>query len=317
MTGKKVRVHPGLDRDAVSLTVSGDPAALETGLELAYLLLTDPVVEPGVFAQWRENEAREIAERAREPRGVLAEARAEAFYPAGDARLRPVTAAQVERLTREATGAALRALIARAPIEVAVVGDIDRDRAVALVARTLGALPPRPRIDDKTLRHLRAVPRPAGPVRVERTVPTRTEQAQVLDGFFASDIQQVRDSRLLVLAARVLSTRMNRTIREERQLVYSIGAYLQPGEAYPSFGVFAAQAPTDPAKAGALAEAVAEMFLAFAADGPSAEEMTVARQQLLTYLEEALRGREFWSARLATLDYRGLSLDDLARISAD
>ena len=26
---------------------------------------------------------------------------------------------------------------------------------------------------------------------------------------------------------------------------------------------------------------------------------------------------EFWSGRLATLDYRGLSLDDLARIAAD
>jgi len=317
MTGKKVRVQPGLGRDTVTLTVSGDPAALESGFELAYLLLTDPVVEPGVFAQWRENEVREIAERAREPRGVLAEARADAFYPAGEARLRPVTAVQAERLGREATQAALRALIARAPIEVAVVGDIDRDRAVALIARSLGSLPPRPRIDDKTLRHLRAVPRPAGPVRVERTVPTRTEQAQVLDGFFAPDIQQTRDSRLLFLAARVLSTRMNRAIREERQLVYSIGAQLAPGEAYPGFGVFAAQAPTDPAKAGALADAVAEMFAAFAAEGPGAEEMTVARQQLLTYLADALRSPEFWSARLATLDYRGISLDDLARITAD
>jgi zinc protease len=301
----------------VTLTVSGDPAALETGLQLAYLLLTDPVVEPGAFAQWREGKLREIAERAREPRGALEEVQADAFYPAGEARLRPVTAAQVGALTREATQAWLRGLIARAPVEVAVVGDIDRARALALVARYLGALPSRPRVGDKTLRDLRSVPRPVGPLRVERAVPTRTDQAQVLDGFFAADVQQVRDSRLLILATRVLSTRMNRALREERQLVYSIGARLQMGEAFPGFGIFAAQAPTDPAKAGALAEAVAEMFAAFAADGPSADELTVARGQLLKFLDEALRGPEFWSMRLATLEYRGLSLDDLARITAD
>ena len=317
MTGKKVRVRGWSGPDTVTLAVSGDPAALETGLELAYVMLTDPVVEPGVFAQWREGKLREIAERAREPRGALAEALAEAFYPASEARLRPVTVAQVESRTREATQAWLRSLVARAPIEIAVVGDIDRDRARELVARSMGSLPPRARIDDKTLRDLRSVPRPVGPLRVERVVPTGTDQAQVLDGFFATDVQQVRDSRLLVMATRVLSTRMSRKIREERQLVYSIGARLQMGEAYPGFGILAAQAPTDPAKAGALAEAVAEMFAAFGSDGPRDDELAVARQQLLTFLDEELRAPEFWSGRLATLDYRGLSLDDLARIAAD
>ena len=317
MTGKKVRVRGGLGPDTVTLTVSGDPAALEQGLELAYLLLTDPLVEPAGFDQWKDGKLQEIAERALQPRGVLAHAQADAFYPADEARLRPITAPQVRALTREAAQAWLGTLIAKAPIEVAVVGDIDGDRAIRLVARYLGSLPPRHRIGDKTLREIRSVPRPTGPIRVARTVVTQTDQAQVLGGFFGADVQNVRDARLLFLAARVLSTRMNRTIREERQLVYSIGAQSRPGEAHPGFGLFAAQAPTDPGKAEPLAEALEEMFTAFAVSGPTAEELTVAKGQIGNLLDEAIKGPDFWSDRLATLDYRGLSLDDIARIAAD
>jgi zinc protease len=317
MSGKKVRVRSGLGPDTVSLTVSGDPAALEPGLELAYLLLTDPVVEPAGLEQWKDAKQQEIAERAVQPRGVLAQAEADAFYPAGEARLRPLTALQVRALDPPAVQAWLRALIARAPIEVAVVGDIDRARAIALVARYLGSLPARERIGDQTLRELRPVVRPTGPIRVATTVPTQTDQAQVRDGFFASDVKDVRDTRLLVVAARVLSTRMNRALREDRQLVYSIGAGVRPGEAYPGFGMFAAQAPTDPEKAETLAAAIEEMYAAFASTGPTADELTVARQQLSTFLDEAMKGPDFWSERLATLDYRGLVLADIARIADD
>ncbi len=317
MAGKKIRVRGDIGADTVTLSVSGEPGDLEAGLELAHLLLTDPVVEAAGFEQWKAARALEVAARSREPRGVLAEAQAAAFFPAAEARLQPLTEAQLERLTRDATQAWLRALIGRAPIEVAVVGDVDRDRAAALVARYLGSLSPRPRMNDKVLRELRAVPRPTGPIRVTRGVATRTDQAQVLDGFFAADVQNVRDSRLLVMAARVMSVRLNKTIREEKQLVYSIGAGARPGEAYPGFGIFAAQAPTEPAKATALGGALDEMVTAFAAGGPTAEELAVAKRQMATLLDEVTKAPSFWLERLATLDYRGLSLDDIARIAAD
>jgi zinc protease len=317
MTDKKVRVSGGLGPDTVTLTVAGDPRALADGLALAHLLLTDPVVEPAGFAQWKERRLHEIAAEATQPRAALAQAEADAFYAAGEARLRPVTEAQVRKLTPADAQRWLRSLIARAPIEVAVVGDLERDAATALVARYLGALPARERISAKVLHGLRALPRPAGPIRVARTVTTQTEQAQVLDGFFGADVQEVRESRLLILAARVLSTRMNRALREEQQLVYSIGAFSRPGDAYPGFGRFVAQAPTDPAKADALADAIEAMFVAFAAHGPTADELQVAKQQFANLLGEIIATPDFWRERLATLDYRGLALDDIARIAAD
>jgi zinc protease len=311
LTGKKVRVRSSVGADTLTLTVSGNPRDLETGLQLAHLLLTDPLIEAAALEQWKEKEIQAITARQREPWGVLEESMAAALYPRDAARLHPLTADQVRAVTREAAQAWLRQLIAGAPIEVAVVGDIDRDAALSLVTTYVGSLAARDPVSDKTLHERRALARPTGPISVRRTVDAAAPQAAVLEGFFGTDIQNIRDVRLLAAASRVLSSRMHKTIREEKQLVYSIGAGSRPASEYPGFGLFAAQAPTDPAKTEALTKAVDEMYVAFAKDGPSEDEMAVARKQLVNTVDQTLKNPDFWVARLSTLDYRGADLTEL------
>jgi zinc protease len=311
MTGAKVRVRAGLTGDTLTLTVSGDPAELERGMQLAYLLLTDPLIEPAALEQWRDGEIQRIAAWQNEPMRVLVATSANAMYPRDESRPKSLTSEQVKALTRDRAQAWLGRLIRTAPLEVAVVGDVDRAEATRLVARYLGALPARPRIDDRTLADLRTIARASGPIRVEEAITARTPQAAVFAGFFGADLRETRDSRLLNVAARILSSRMTKTIREERQLVYSIGASSEPAIVYPGFGLFAAVAPTDPGKAPTLALAVEDMFAAFAKDGPTPDEMAVARKQMANLLDEVLKTPDFWLTRLGTMDYRALQLDDL------
>jgi zinc protease len=311
MTGAKVRVRSNMSGDTTTLTVSGDPAELEKGLQLAYLLLTDPVIEPASLEQWKDAEAQRVIERKSQPMGALMETSAAAIYPRGETRPRALTVEQIRAITGPAAQAWLRRLIKEAPIEVAVVGDIDKDTATTLVTRYLGALPARPRIGDKTLANLRTIARPRGPLQAADSVDARTPQGAVLAGFFGADLRDLRDTRLLFMAARILSTRMTKTIREDKQLVYSIGAISEPAVIYPGFGLFAAVAPTDPAKAPALAAAVEEMYTAFGKDGPTADELDVAKKQMTNLLGEMMKTPDFWLGRLSTLDYRGTSLDDL------
>ena len=316
MAGRRVRVRGAVAADALTLEVAGDPAELEHGLQLAYRLLTDPAVEAAALAQWRESEVEAIAARRARPTGMLGEALADAIYPPAELRTRPLTAEQVRAVTADAAQVWLARLIAMAPMEVAVVGDLGYEPALDLVTRYLGALPARARIGPGTLGTLRAIARPPGPIVSARSVSTVTSQAVVLDGFFGADIANVRDTRLLALAARVLSTRMNRIVREQRQLVYSIHASSRPAAEYPGYGLFVAQAPTDPDKTAALAAAIEELFTAFGQQGPTDEEIRVARGQIDNALAEMLAGPDFWTQRLAHLDYRGLRLDDVMQARA-
>ncbi|HXJ80616.1 MAG TPA: insulinase family protein, partial [Candidatus Methylomirabilis sp.] len=288
-----------------------DPAELERGLQLAYLLLTDPVIEDAALTQWKDAEIQRIGERKSQPMQVLAETSTAAIYPLGEARPRSLTATQVGGISREAAQAWLRRLITEAPIEVAVVGDIDRETASKLVTQYLGAMPARPRIDAKTLASFRNIARPQGPLQAAESVVARTPQGAVLAGFFGADLRDLRDTRLLYVAARILTTRMTKVLREERQLVYNIGASSEPAVVYPGFGFFVAAAPTDPQKAPVLATAVQEMFAAFSKDGPTPDELAVAKKQMGNLLEEIMKTPDFWVSRLSTLDYRGLDLDDL------
>ena len=97
------------------------------------------------------------------------------------------------------------------PIEVSIVGDIPRERAVELALSYLGSLPARARISPGTLENLRALKRPAGPLSTRAEVGTQTDKAYAISGFFWVERDDVRDDRLLDLAARVLTNRMIQT----------------------------------------------------------------------------------------------------------
>jgi zinc protease len=316
MTGAKVSVGSAATGDTVTLTVSGDVAELERGLQLAYLLLTDPVIEPPALEQWKDAETQRIRQRKSQPMQVLVDTSAAAIYPRGDVRPLSLTVEQVRAITRPGAQAWLRRLITEAPVEVAVVGDVDREVATRLVTRYLGALPARPRIGTKTLADLRTMARAQGPISVGESIEALTPQGAVLAGFFGANLSDVRDTRLLNMAARVLTTRMTKTLREDRQLVYSIGASSEPAVVYPGFGLFAAVAPTEPEKAPVLAAAVEEMYADFAKDGPTADELAVAKKQMANFIDETLKMPNFWLGRLSTLNYRGLDIDDLLGLPA-
>ena len=311
MTGAKVRVRSGMTGDTLTLTVSGDPAELERGLQLAYLLLTDPVIEPAALEQWKDGELQRIAARKNQPMQVLATTSADAIYPKDETRPKSLTAEQVAALGRDAAQAWLRRLIATAPIEVAVVGDIDREAATRLVTRYLGALPARPRIGDKTLSDLRTIARPRGPIVVEESIDARTPQAAVFAGFFGVDLSNVRDVRLLNVAARVLSTRMTKTIREARQLVYSIGASSEPAVIYPGSACSLPWLRRTRARRRRWPRRSRTCTPSSTKAGPTADELAVAKRQMTNLLDEILKDPSFWSSRLAALDYRGQKIDDV------
>jgi zinc protease len=133
----------------------------------------------------------------------------------------------------------------------------------------------------------------------------------VLSGFYGANESDVMDTRALNMAARILSTRMVKEVREDAQLVYSIGANSRSASTYPGFGVFSASAPTEPGKAAPLVEKLAAMYETFAHDGPTEDELGVARKQMANTLRDQLREPGYWSGRLDRMTFRGASLDDI------
>ncbi len=317
MTGKKVNVRGGAGMDTLSISISGSPAELETGLQLAHLMLTDPVIEKAELDQWKKMQLQMVQQRRVMAMGVMIETISDGLYPAGEVRFRPLTKEQIEAVTLEAAQKWIRQQIDAAPIEITVVGDIKAEDVTPLIETYIGSLSTRGPIGPGVFADKRKITRNTGPIEMTRTAQTRqTNQAMVLDGFYGANVRDVKDNRLLQIAARVLSTRMVKIIREEKRLVYSIGASHRPASEVPGFGLFAAQAPTDPAKAADLRKALFEVYSDFAKSGPTAEEMATAKKQFETLFAEQFKDPRYWTQRLTDLNYRGLTLKDLMEAPA-
>jgi zinc protease len=311
MTGKKVRVGGGAGMDTMTLSISGSPAELETGFQLAHLLLTDPVVEPATLERWKTAQITAIEGRKKDPQGFMQEVIAQTVFPPSEARTQPLTIEQVKALTVESAQSRVREVVGTAPIEMSVVGDISKERAMELAAKYVGSIGKRPAVSKDTLDDKRTMARPTGPRTTEKTMATDTKVAIVLSGFYASDQENVADTRRLQVASRIISTRMIQKVREEEGLAYSPGARLQPGAEFPGFGVFVFASPTKAEKTARLLEVVDQIFGEFAKAGPTQEEVDVAKKQFANTFDEQMKDPSWWSQRITASGYRNVKMDDV------
>ncbi|QOI99833.1 MAG: insulinase family protein [Phycisphaeraceae bacterium] len=311
LVGKKINVSGGSQPDGMGISLGGSPDDLEAAFQVAYLLLTDPKIEPAAFDRWRTSQLQSIEALKFSPRGALTRTMASSLFPPQEPRVKPLTEENVAALSTELAQAWFVRLVKESPIEVSIVGDLPWERALDLASRYLGSLPARPAIGPATHADLRRLQRPQGPIRVAASVPTRTDQAQVMAGFYGTDLNNTPDSRLLTAASQIISTRMIREIREREQLVYSIRTSSQPATVFPGFGMVLAGASTQPDQAQRLADKIHAMFDEFAREGPTAEEVEVMKRQMDNSMDESMKEPSFWLRRSQSMVYRGLSLDDV------
>ncbi|MEK6700785.1 MAG: insulinase family protein [Planctomycetota bacterium] len=311
LVGKTVRVGGNSQPDALMISVTGTPADLETGMQLAHLMLTDPKLEQAAFDHWRTSQLQAIEALKFSPAGVLTRQVFATIFPPGEVRVQPLTAEQVNALTIESCEAWLRKLITESPIEVTIVGDLRKERAQELATRYLGSLPKRAAISGGLYADKRKLVRPRGPIESSAEVKTKTPQAQVVAGFYGPDAENFADTRLMRAAAQILTSRMIREVREQEQLVYSISALSSPSRYFPGFGMFMARASTKPESAGRLGQKLQEMYTLFAKDGPTPDEVDVYKKQIANTMEESMREPGFWAGRLQSLAYHKGSLDEI------
>ncbi len=312
LTGKNVAVGGGSGEDVFSLSVSGSPADLEEGFRLAHLLLTEGRIEESALKVWKETMAQELERRKSSVETQMME-RVRVLLANDDPRFRVLTAQQIEKLTLPDAQQWLDDNLRRGPIEATIVGDMDRARALDLAQKYLGSLPGR-EVSDSGLDNLRKLKKKKGPLEELLEVETITPRAVVLVGWRGADWKQVKERRILQLAAQILTSRLHQEIREKRSLTYSIGCMAQPGRVYEGSGVFASYFTADPAKAAEAARLTREMMEKFAEEGPTEDEMATVRKQIKNQLETTLKEPSFWAGVLSDLDYRGTKLSDVKEV---
>lgn len=291
--------------------VATTPRDLELQLQLLTALLTAPGYRPEGEVQYRQQINNFFAQMRATPGSALG-ADIGTILSDADPRFSLQKIEDYRQLSYARLQKDIADRLAHGAIELAVVGDIDEERTVALVAATLGALPARESAfrsfdeqpartftKDRGARVIRHTG-PADQALLRLTWPTRDDADPV-------------ETLALELLEKVMRVELTDQLREALGKAYSPSASSWLSHEWKGFGVFAVTASVAvdevPATRAAIAQVVDELR-----DAPvSADVLQRARQPMVEGLQNALKSNGGWMALVERAQTRP---DRIARFEA-
>ena len=215
---------------------------------------------------------------------------------------------KVLALDWEGVKAASAEMRERGAIEISVVGDVDEDAAIAVIARTFGALPPRnPAFGDWAESRRRNFAKD----RSTRTLIHKgpADQAEVRLYWAARDDNDYQEYVRALLLARVMQIALTDELRERLGKTYGPGAGADWEDLNPGYGHFFAGANVDFADLAATEAAIRKVAAALAAAPPSADLVERARKPMLEAMVKSRRENGYWANWLGYATSRADRLD--------
>ena len=216
-TGRKMGFDFRIEDGTFTFTAETRREDLDDQLYLFAAKLAMPRWDPEPVTRAIAAARMQVAAYAASPQGVLA--RDLKYLQRGDdPRYRPPQAADLARVTPAGFRAAWAPILASGPVEVQVYGDIDRDKTVAALTRTFGALSQRP----GTPAPLSVAPLPATPQPIVLHHQGDPGAASVVVSWpTGGGSAGIPESRRLEVLSAVISNRLLEAIREKLGASYA------------------------------------------------------------------------------------------------
>jgi zinc protease len=306
IAGHTVGLNFGVGDDVFSLNGTTNAADLLFELQLLAAFVTDPGYRPEALRQFHQQMEQTYASIARSVEGPM-QAEVPTLLASGDSRFgMPASSVMNERTLAEAK-AWLKPQLATGAMEIAIVGDVDVDQAIAAVARTFGALPVRVKRSAFVEDH--PVVFPAQVLNKTFAVPTDTPRGKVVLDWPATDGRDLPRARRLSLLASILQDRLRVTLREKMGDTYSPNAAVVLSQAFPGYGYLSANATVAPGSARIVADAIRDVAADLVAHGVADDELKRAKEPILTQIRQDVRDNAYWGRVLANAQEEPRQLD--------
>ncbi|MGH6743937.1 M16 family metallopeptidase [Novosphingobium sp.] len=293
--------------DAQTVTT---PRDLELQLQLLTALVTDPGYRAEGEVQYRQQVNNTFARLRATPSSAMS-ADLGRIVSDNDPRFSLQPVETYRRLTYARLQKSISDRLAHGAVEVGLVGDFDEDKAIAFVAGTLGALPPREaafRAYDEQPQRTFTADRSARVVR--HTGPA--DQALLRLTWPTRDDSDPLDTLRLEMLERVVRIELTDSLREALGKAYSPSAGSSLSHYWKGYGTFAIAASIDVADVPASREAIRKVLLDLRAAPVSDDVLQRARAPLLEAYQNALKGNATW---LSLVDRAQSQPDRIARFT--
>ncbi|MGF6148405.1 Peptidase M16 inactive domain [Kingella potus] len=273
--GVSIGSSAGVENAAVSFASLSRPQTLSDGLKLANQIIAHPVFDSAVLEREKKQAATALRQNLSNPAFAAARELAKLNYGshpyANNARLEEtdILAVSADTLKRHH-----RSLYAKNNAYIAIVGDLTRKQADTAAAALLDGLP-----DTAAVRDIPPAPAAAG--RSANLPFSGKEQAAVAIGLPFAE-RQSPDRHALAVGNYILGgggfdSRLMKTLRDEKGLVYGVSSGYTP---LARKGPFAVSFTTKKSSAAEALAAARQVIADFVATGPTEAELRQAKDNI-------------------------------------
>ena len=299
LAGKLYGAQFGVADDAFVLSGSTRPDDLDVQMQILAAYLAEPGWRDEAF-QRLKNSGKTIHDQYESTVSGVLSRDLSGLLHGGDERWVFPTREEIAQAKLDTFRSDIAPALAEGPIEVIVIGDTTVEKAIEAVARTFGALPPRPTTqalapEQTQVRFPVGVGTP-----VVRTHKGRADQAAGYvawrtNDFFANP-QRARDTAVM---GEVLELRLMDELRESQGATYSPSVSYNHSFVWPGWGFVSASVEIPPEKLPAFFADVAKIAADLRTKEISADELARAKKPRVERLEQAQKTNGYWLTELS------------------
>ena len=314
LAGKVISVGAAVGGDAFISTGATSPKDLGLQMKVSAAYLLDPGFRPEAASQWA-NIVPVIEKQLDAQPEAVAGARLPILLANGDERFGVPSAAVLAKRSFDEAKTALAPVIASAPIEITIVGDVDEDAAIRAVAASFGALPTR-RLNDHTNDDVRKVAFRADRSPITLTHEGPQDKAVVESVWPTADDSNYREVVGMQLLKDALDIMLTESVREKLGDSYGVSVGSDMSDIFKGFGYMSAAAVVAPAKADEVQKAIADAAAQLRDKPISDDLMARARNPELEGADRALRENGYWLSALSKAQSDPAKLDRIRQQKA-
>jgi zinc protease len=297
LAGRSVGFGLARGVDAFTASATTTPRDLALQLQVIAALITDPGYRPEAVERFRKAIDNFYDTLDSTPARALAAAQG-GILSDGDPRFTLQPREAFFALDFDQLRAVIGDRLAAGAIEIALVGDLDEAEAIAAVAASFGALPPREaEFNARTeARNLRFTANRGRHVLAHKGEP---DQALLRWVWPTTDDSDHAEALRLSLLARIVQIELTDRLREKLGQAYSPSAGSDTSEHYPGYGTFTVSASVAAGEVEASRAALLDLIAELRSRPLDADLLERARQPYLETYRNALRDLGGWIALAA------------------
>jgi len=315
LAGGLATIKLNIREDVFQIVGKTVPEDLQLLFQLLYAFILDPGYRPETLALVRKRLEQQFISAAHQVQGVMQISGAQ-FLSGGDSRFGIASPQNLQALTLAHIKMWFGTQLKNAPMEIAVVGDIDKAVVKALTERYLGSLPPRNPSEIETM--VRSGPMfPEGQSTTLGT-DSQIDKTLVVVAYPTEDFWDINRTRRFSFLSSAFSEKLRVRIREKLGAAYSPYAYNRSHRAYPGFGIFQVHLLVDPKLTTAVITEVKQIADELGRQPISADEFRRSLDPTLTGIKDLRQTNAYWLHSVLSASRRNpLQLDWARTIEED